>query len=958
MNCKKTIAIALTSLFFIQASFAQKKQLDHTVYDDWKSLSSVSVDDNGRFTVAIIKPQEGDSKLFIQDLKKKKTFAYNRISSYSLSPDGKRTVALLKAPFADTRQAKIDKKKKEEMPKDSLLIIDNETFAYYILPDVNSYKAAQELGNYVAYTTTLTPDTTTVKADTTTTTLATDSIKSKPKKKDNGKKKEVVILHSLSTQQQDTLHNTKDYTFNKFGNAFAAIIAPEKKDTTETPGVIYIDLDNYAKKRVSDEKAEYKSLRFDDAGKQLVYLSTKDTSKVAQKVFDLRYFSHSADSAIILADTTTMGLPNNWIFNENSSPYFSENGKRLLIGSAPKQAPKDTTIVSFEVASLDIWHWKDPYLQPQQLKYLSNELKRTYTGVIELDNNNKFTLLANEEIPYANISDENNGQYALLYTDVPYRLESHWSPSQYDVWVHDFETGKTTAVGKSIPSRPSLSAKGDYVFWFDSDKGDWIVYDNKSAQTANTTKEIPVNFWNEKNDVPNEPGPYGMPVWGKDDAYMLVYDAYDIWQIDPQNKTKATNITEQLGRNDSITFRYLNTDSEKRFVEPTETLLLHAFDNKTKQKGFYTYNPKQKKKTIKQLLLDKYSFSSITKAKNSDLFAFQKSNFNTSPNLYVTTNWWKSADKLTDINPQMNDYKWGTPELYSWTSYDGEPLQGIVYKPENFDESKKYPVMMYFYEKHSDNLYQYMSPAPSASTVNIPFYSSRDYIVFTPDINYHVGQPGQDAYNAIVSGAEALSKNNWVDKDNIAIQGQSWGGYQVAYLVTKTDMFKAAGAGAPVSNMTSAYGGIRWESGRSRQIQYERGQSRLGSTLSESLQTYIDNSPVFFADKVNTPLLIMHNDNDGAVPWYQGIELFMSLRRLQKPVWLLQYNNEAHNLMERRNRKDLSIRMQQFFDHYLKGTPAPIWMTQGLPATEKGKDWGYDLDVDVDLDLDNKNDGK
>ncbi|HBG56461.1 MAG TPA: S9 family peptidase, partial [Porphyromonadaceae bacterium] len=205
-----------------------------------------------------------------------------------------------------------------------------------------------------------------------------------------------------------------------------------------------------------------------------------------------------------------------------------------------------------------------------------------------------------------------------------------------------------------------------------------------------------------------------------------------------------------------------------------------------------------------------------------------------------------------------------------------------------------------------------------------------------------VGHPGKDAYNAVLSGAEALAENSWVDKENMAIQGQSWGGYQVAYLVTQTNLFKAAGAGAPVSNMTSAYGGIRWESGMSRQFQYEQTQSRIGSTLNDSLQLYIENSPVFFADKVETPLLIMHNDKDGAVPWYQGVELFMTLRRLGKPSWLLQYNNEAHNLEHRRNSKDLSIRLQQFFDHYLKGEAAPAWMTRGVPATEKGKTWGYE----------------
>lgn len=946
MDYKRTIAILFISLFLAQTSFAQKKQLDHSVYDDWKSLTNTSIDESGRFTATIIKPQEGDSKLFIKDLKKNKEFYYERVSRYTLSADGKHTVAILKAPFEDTRQAKIDKKKAKDMPKDSLLIINNETFKYQIIPDVKTYKASQELGNYIAYKNTPKADTTAVVNDSTS--VVNDSIKTNSQKKSKSKKKEVLILHNLKTQKQDTLHNTKEYVFNKYGNVFAATIQPDKKDSTDTPGVIFIDLENFDKKLISNEKAEYKSLRFDDAGEQLVYLSTKDTSKIEQKVYDIRYYKHNADSAIILADTTIANLPKNWIFKENSYPYFSDNGKRIIVGSSPKQAPKDTTIVDFEVASLDIWHWKDPYLQTQQLKSLSTDLKQKYIGVIQLNKDNEFTLLGSKDMPYTNVSNQGDGRYALLYTDVPYRLESQWDLTKYDVSVYDFETGETNTVGKGINSRPYSSVQGNYIIWFDMDKGDWMVHDNKKGTIANVTEAIPVNFWNEKNDTPSKPGPYGLPVWGEDDEFLLLYDAYDIWKVDPQNNKKAQNITQGLGRKDSITFRYQSTEKEKRFVEPKEKLLLKAFDNKSKEFGFYTYNPKQKREIIQQLVLDKYFFSSVKKAEDSDVIVFEKSNFNTSPNLYVTNNWWESSEKLTDINPQMSDYKWGTPELFSWTSYDGEPMKGLVYKPENFDETKKYPVIMYFYEKHSDNLYRYMPPAPSASIINIPFFSSRDYIVFSPDIHYTEGQPGQDAYNSIVSGAEALAQNEWVDKDNMAIQGQSWGGYQVAYLVTQTDMFKAAGAGAPVSNMTSAYGGIRWGSGRSRQIQYEKGQSRLGTTMSESLQTYIDNSPIFFADQVNTPLLIMHNDKDGAVPWYQGIELFMTLRRLEKPVWMLQYNDEAHNLKERRNKKDLSIRLQQFFDHYLKGKPAPVWMTDGLPAVKKGKDWGYDLNVNED----------
>ena len=255
-------------------------------------------------------------------------------------------------------------------------------------------------------------------------------------------------------------------------------------------------------------------------------------------------------------------------------------------------------------------------------------------------------------------------------------------------------------------------------------------------------------------------------------------------------------------------------------------------------------------------------------------------------------------------------------------------------------------MMIYFYEKRSETLYNHIDPRPSRSTVNLAFYCSRGYVVFVPDIVYKVGHPGESAYNCIVSGAKAMcSQFNFIDSTRMAIQGQSWGGYQTAYLVTRTNMFCAAGAGAPVSNMTSAYGGIRWGSGVCRQMQYEHGQSRIGATLWDKggLDLYLENSPLFGANRVETPLLIMHNDNDGAVPWYQGIEYFMALRRLGKPVWMLQYNHEEHNLVERRNCKDLSIRLQQFFDYYMKGAPEPAWMKYGVPATRKGQYLGTEL---------------
>ena len=298
-----------------------------------------------------------------------------------------------------------------------------------------------------------------------------------------------------------------------------------------------------------------------------------------------------------------------------------------------------------------------------------------------------------------------------------------------------------------------------------------------------------------------------------------------------------------------------------------------------------------------------------------------------------------SLERISNINPQQADYLWGTPELFKWKAFDGTQLDGILYKPENFDENKKYPVMIYFYERRSESLYNYLTPAPSRSTVNIPYFVSNDYIVFVPDIVYKDGHPGESAYNCIVAGAQALAKNKWVDSKRMAIQGQSWGGYQVAYLVTRTDMFAAAGAGAPVSNMTSAYGGIRWGTGISRQFQYEHTQSPIGKDLRSGYDHYIENSPLFKLPNVKTPVLIMHNNADGAVPYYQGIEMFMGLRRLGKPCWLLEYNREAHNLANRKNAKDLSVRLSDFFDYYLKGTPMPDWMKPNTPYMINGKEY-------------------
>jgi len=283
---------------------------------------------------------------------------------------------------------------------------------------------------------------------------------------------------------------------------------------------------------------------------------------------------------------------------------------------------------------------------------------------------------------------------------------------------------------------------------------------------------------------------------------------------------------------------------------------------------------------------------------------------------------------------------WGTAELVKWKGPNNEDMRGILYKPENFNPENKYPMIVYFYEKYTDRINYYYPVAPSRSVINFPLYNSNGYVIFLPDISYDIGYPGESALKYVMSGTAYVISLGFIDENNVGLQGQSWGGYQVAYIVTQTNFYKCAMAGAPVANMTSAYGGIRLESGIVRSHQYEDTQSRIGVTLWDSLSLYIKNSPLFLADKISTPLLLMANDADGAVPWQQGIEFFNALRRLDKKVWMLTYNDDQHNLTKWPNRVDLSIRMKQFFDHYLKGEPMPKWMSEGIPAINKEIDKG------------------
>ena len=915
-------------------SLAQKKILDHSDYDLWNTVKNEAIAPDGSHVLYSLEKGEKDQFLKVQDAKGNFVLEYDRGQNGQFTYDSQKVVFTIKAWKDSVKAMKKRKVKKGKLPKDSLGIFNLKSKSLTKIGNVKSYKVPKKWSGYLTYQL---EEIKKEKKEEEKKDSVTENEKKNEKKKDKPKKVGKdngyhLVIRNLETEEQDTLKFVTDYTFAKKGKWLAYTTTGIEKDSIV--GVYVRNLETQKTTALHQaKKAKYFQLAFSESGKNFSFIVDTDTTKVQVRPNELYLWEEGQPTAEKLVDNAT--TPNGLVVSKYGKVHFSKDESRLYFGLAKPPIEKDTSLLDEEIVNVEVWTYNEPKLYTVQELQLKNDSIQSFVTAIQLSNK-KLTSLA--DITYTNtvLGDKGDANMALTSTNLPYELESQWTARHYyDYKVINTKTGEALHQFNKVPQM-RLSPKATYGYGYSRVDSTWFTYNLSSGKRFNLTKgEL---FFNEENDYPNFPYAYGMAGWTKGDQHILVYDRYDIWKVHPETgkKEKLTN-----GRPTKTVYRFLDLDEEEEAIDFSKPLLLSAFNEISKEDGYVQYHPKNRKLT--PLLSGPHQYSRPKKAELADKLIFTKQSFQEFPDLRLTDLNFKNPIKLSNANPQQKEYNWGTIELVEWFSLDGKKLQGMLVKPEDFDPNKKYPLLVNFYEKSSDGIHRHRHPKPERSSLNYSFYTSRGYVIFNPDVEYRVGYPGESAYNCVIPGVTSLVEKGFIDKDNIGVQGHSWGGYQIAYLVTKTDIFKAAESGAPVPNMISAYGGIRWWTGLSRQFQYEHTQSRIGGTPWEYPSRYIENSPIFNIDKINTPLLIMHNDADGHVPWYQGIEFFVSLRRLGKPSWFLNYNGEPHWPLKMQNRKDFSIRMAQFFDYFLKGEGKPSWMERGLPPMEKGIRKGYEL---------------
>ncbi|MGN6181833.1 MAG: alpha/beta hydrolase family protein [Mucilaginibacter sp.] len=728
---------------------------------------------------------------------------------------------------------------------------------------------------------------------------------------------DTLMLLNCKTLKRLQFPNAKEFKF--IGDKFAAVF---QRNGIGSTCVQWVDLSNGVTKVIfEDNHCAIAQCSVDNSHERLAFLTEEDVS--GSSLSKIWYYEEKLQKASCLVDGSKIATNDNLTIDP-ARLEFSDDGSRVFFYL--QHHMKEVTHAVGD--QTEIWRYTDYYPGDLERGMYNGERAAVFVSYNLKDDHLTEFKLTNENV----IAKHKDWALTAQALD-QVGEDCYWNPAAYfSYYLLSLSNGKRLTIASNFRRSENLnpivlSPTGKWVIYLDKEKKQFYSYETNTGLVRPITEKCGTNWIDHTDEYP-EPmrTEIGELQWGRDDNSFLISDGHDIWRIDPSNKLSPIMLTNHYGRDHHIKFGVFAQQNPK----DEGSIFVTAVDKDNKDRGFFKINT-NKADDPQKCVLGPYVFGDWAGhgeenrppiKLNNKVWLVKRSSATEAPNFFLTTDFVKFT-KLTDVQPQK-DWNWLTTELVKWTTPDGKTSDGILYKPENFDPSKKYPIIFNYYESRSDELNLFIDPAPSIGNMNIPWFVSRGYLVYVPDIHYKIGDPGISAFVSVQSAAQLLAKRPYIDSTKMALQGHSFGGYETNFIITHSHLFTAACSACGLSDLTAMFGsGVR---GDYPLYWAEQGQGRLGATPWGNPEAYIRNSPIFYVGQISTPLLIMANRNDNAVPFAQGRELFITMRRAQKPVWLLQYNDGDH-LIDGKSAEDYNARMTQFFDHFLKNKPLPDWMS-------------------------------
>ena len=733
-----------------------------------------------------------------------------------------------------------------------------------------------------------------------------------------------IILRSLASGTNQLIGNVSDYRFNDAGTYLALTLDASEKLGN---GVHLINLAANSTTVLDSDTESYTTLTWHEEDNSLAFLKTNsDTTHKGETNLVYAYQNVANTGTVKIFDQKEISsFPADHKVVDFAGLNWSDDGQTIFFGikewELDEEEPKDTTAIGkldkdLDPTNVEIWHWKDEEIQPQQEVRQNQNKRENYLSAWHL-NNNSFIQLENEQTETVFLTGDK--EFAIGYDASPYepRFREGWN----DIYIIDVSNGQSKKILDRIEG-VGYSEGGKFLTYFKDDN--WWTYDIRKDKHTNITGGIDAHFENFTAIFGRENfRPFGMSQWAENDEWVLIYDQYDVYKVwpDGSNYVKLTN-----GAADQIRYRQSRQNLEDDFIPNGDPIYLSKYGDMTKDQGFARVDRRNR---LTELIYESRSVSRLIKAKDAERFIYLKQSATESPNYFYTTNF-SDETVLSNTNTQQDEYLWADDELITFTNERGEILQGRLLYPADYEEGKQYPMITYIYELRSQSLHSYSIPSRT-SPYNMRRYSSEGYFVFEPDITYELRDPGVSAVQSVVPAVQKVLETGMVNPEQVGLTGHSWGAYQTAFIITQTNIFNSAVAGAPLTNMISMYSSIYWNSGTTDAQIFEVSQGRFPDPYWKDWDNFVENSPVFNMENTTTPLLVEFCTNDGAVDFNQGVELYTTMRRMEKPYVMLVYEGENHGLRQRENMIDYATRAFQWHEHFLKGAEAPDWITKGLP---------------------------